>query len=70
MTEEEKKKALDLARRMGLIVSFTNEQGVFYTTDGHERKRLKWEEIFPKFEEHLVCHNSNSKCEGVKLWTD
>lgn len=51
LTEEEKKKAIELARKMGLIVTFTNDSGIFYTTDGHSRKKLEWKEVFPELKE-------------------
>lgn len=47
LTDELKKKAVELAQQMGLIVSFASESGVF-VTDGDERKRMDFEDFFPE----------------------
>lgn len=47
MTEEQKKKAIELAQKMGLIVSFVSDSGVF-VTDGNARIRMEFEDFFPE----------------------
>lgn len=42
MTDENKEQVIELAKNMGLIVSYTNEKGIYYTTDGHSRGMLEW----------------------------
>jgi sugar phosphate isomerase/epimerase len=49
LTDEQKKKAIELAQKMGLIVTFTNETGIF-VTDGHSREKIEWENVFPELE--------------------
>lgn len=53
MNEEKKEKAIKLAIEMGLMVSFTNEKGIYYTTDGHSRKMITWDEIFFELEKQM-----------------
>lgn len=47
MTDEQKQKTIELAQKMGLIVSFASDSAVF-VNDGNERKRMEYEDFFPE----------------------
>lgn len=48
MTEEKKQKAIELAHKMGFIVSFVSDSEVF-VTDGDERQKFEYEDFLSKF---------------------